>query len=146
MGAAGADGGGRGALARSRPWCPLPHAHTTGRWYVDRRCIHLARFPARLLPQVSRLLAIFSAVGARAIPQACPSTDAMTAVGVVGALELEIRALAGKRLPAHSEQRLSNGLVVAISGVGRDRAYDAGQRLIDAGAIALVSWGSAASL
>lgn len=70
----------------------------------------------------------------------------MTCVGVVGALAPEVRALVGRRLRGGSVQRVPNGLSIAISGIGRERAHEAGKRLIDAGATALVSWGSAAAL
>jgi adenosylhomocysteine nucleosidase len=69
-----------------------------------------------------------------------------TCVGVVGALEPELRALAGRSLRVGSVQRLPDGLLMAVSGIGPKHAYQAGKRLIDAGATALASWGSAAAL
>jgi adenosylhomocysteine nucleosidase len=70
----------------------------------------------------------------------------MACVGVVSALEPEMRTIAGRSLRAGSVQCLSDGLLIAVSGIGPERAYRTGKRLIDEGATALASWGSAAAL
>jgi adenosylhomocysteine nucleosidase len=85
-------------------------------------------------------------VGARAVSQRSAekggviSEDAskrrVTCIGVVAGLEPEIRAL--RKIPDH--------FTIAVSGMGAERAYRAGKRLIAGGASALVSWGSAAAL
>ncbi|MDB5926401.1 MAG: hypothetical protein JWN13_5337, partial [Betaproteobacteria bacterium] len=53
----------------------------------------------------------------------------MTCVGVVSALEPELRALAGRSLRAGSVKRLPDGLLIAVSGIGPERAYRTGKRL-----------------
>ena len=60
----------------------------------------------------------------------------MTRTGVVAALEAEARTL----------RKLPDDFVVTVSGMGPERAYRAAKRLVDSGASALVSWGSAAAL
>jgi adenosylhomocysteine nucleosidase len=70
----------------------------------------------------------------------------MIRIGVVGALQAEIHALAGMAPRGGSVVRLPDGLLIAVSGTGSARAYQTGKRLIDAGATALASWGSAAAL
>lgn len=63
-------------------------------------------------------------------------------IGIVGALEPEIRAFGGRR----PRRACGDAVLRAVSGVGADRAYGAGKRLIESGADALVSWGTAAAL
>ncbi|HEX2830619.1 MAG TPA: hypothetical protein VHP37_30050 [Burkholderiales bacterium] len=60
----------------------------------------------------------------------------MNSIGIVAALEPEVRSL----------RRLPEQFVVAVSGMGPERAYRAAQRLVHCGASALVSWGCAAAL
>jgi adenosylhomocysteine nucleosidase len=66
-------------------------------------------------------------------------------IGIVGALEPEIRAF-GRRRSRRPGGPRGDAVLRAVSGVGAERAYGAGRRLIDAGADALVSWGTAAAL
>lgn len=70
----------------------------------------------------------------------------MKCVGVVAALEREIRAFGIGSPREGALQRLTDELIVTVSGLGAERAYRAGKRLLDAGAAALASWGSAAAL
>ena len=69
----------------------------------------------------------------------------MTRVGVVGALEPEIRAFV-LGSPRRSGKRARRDALIAVCGMGQERAYRAGERLIQQGATALVSWGTAAAL
>jgi adenosylhomocysteine nucleosidase len=66
----------------------------------------------------------------------------LSCIGIVAALEAEMRVFARRR------PRRSDGTPVlrAVSGVGAERAYRAGRRLLEAGATALVSWGTAGAL
>ena len=70
LGAAGAAGGGRGAArmpcaAASNICC----ARSSARRAVERSELHRAGLPARVLSEVSRLLRLFSALGAGGLPQ-----------------------------------------------------------------------------
>lgn len=71
----------------------------------------------------------------------------MNSAGVVAALAAEARAL-GPTLPRRGEAyaRLPGGMLLAVSGIGEAAAAAAAQRLVDAGAAALVSWGMAGGL
>jgi adenosylhomocysteine nucleosidase len=70
----------------------------------------------------------------------------MMCVGVVGALEPEIRAFK----PKSPQKRIGDArevvVLVSVSGAGMERAYRAGKLLVEQGATALVSWGTAAAL
>src|SRR3712207_6280195 len=70
----------------------------------------------------------------------------MTCLGLVAALEPEMRAFAGRRPHTGSVQHLPDGVVACTSGMGADRATEAAKRLVEIGATALVSWGCAAAL
>ena len=75
----------------------------------------------------------------------------MTRLGIVGALQSEIRAFGtGPVIPedlARDRQlRPDRSVLRAVSGTGAERAYRAGKRLIEEGATVLVSWGTAAAL
>ena len=71
----------------------------------------------------------------------------MNSAGVVAALAAEARTL-GPTLPRRGKAyaRLPGGLLLAVSGIGAGAAAAAAQRLVDAGAAALVSWGMAGGL
>lgn len=67
-------------------------------------------------------------------------------VGVVAALPAEARALIG-RTPRPGERiQAGERTLIQLSGVGADRAGEAARSLLNSGARALVSWGSAAGL
>ncbi len=70
----------------------------------------------------------------------------MTAAGVVAALAAEARALGPAQSMAKGLAVLADGNLLAISGMGPKAARSAAERLIDAGATSLVSWGLAGGL
>jgi adenosylhomocysteine nucleosidase len=70
----------------------------------------------------------------------------VTRVGICSALPLELRPLTRARLRFGTCVHLPGGHLATASGVGPERARRAGQRLLDLGATALVSWGSAGAL
>jgi adenosylhomocysteine nucleosidase len=70
----------------------------------------------------------------------------MTRLGVVGALAPEIRAFGVTSRRSRSPEAATRAVIPAICGVGADRAYRAGKRLLEEGATALVSWGTAVAL
>jgi len=65
-------------------------------------------------------------------------------IGIVAALPGEARALA--RLRARGTARLADGSLLALSGLGHERASATARTLVDAGVGRLISWGSAAAL
>jgi len=67
-------------------------------------------------------------------------------IGVIVALKQELATLGDIRLNRDSCADLSENLVVCLSGTGAKRARIAAKKLIDMGADALVSWGTAAGL
>ena len=70
----------------------------------------------------------------------------MNAAGVVAALAAEARALGPAEPQGGGLAMLADGNLVAVSGMGPQAARSAAERLIDAGATALVSWGLAGGL
>jgi adenosylhomocysteine nucleosidase len=70
----------------------------------------------------------------------------LNAAGVVAALAAEARALSPTVSRDAPYTALGDGTLVTVSGIGSSAARIAAQRLIDAGAGALVSWGMAGGL
>lgn len=70
----------------------------------------------------------------------------MNVAGVVAALAAEARALGRAARGGEGYDLLDDGTLIAVSGIGYAAALNAAQRLIDAGATALVSWGMAGAL
>lgn len=70
----------------------------------------------------------------------------MRAAGVVAALAAEARALGRTQPRGEGLAVLADGNLLAVSGMGTQAARSAAQRLIDAGATSLVSWGLAGGL
>jgi adenosylhomocysteine nucleosidase len=70
----------------------------------------------------------------------------LNAAGVVAALAAEARALGPAQPKGRGLAVLADGNLVAVSGMGPAAARSAAERLIDAGATALVSWGLAGGL
>ena len=67
-------------------------------------------------------------------------------LGIVVSLPRELRTLTRQRIPVGSWRAITDSTLVALSGVGGERAYTAGAVLISQGATALLSWGCAAAL
>jgi adenosylhomocysteine nucleosidase len=67
-------------------------------------------------------------------------------LGIVVSLSWELRSLTRKTIPVGSCRPIADNVMVALSGIGAERAYAAGSLLIAEGATALVSWGFAAAL
>ncbi len=70
----------------------------------------------------------------------------MNAAGVVAALAAEARVLGPAQPTGEGLAALADGNLVAVSGMGPTAARSAAQRLIEAGATSLVSWGLAGGL
>ena len=70
----------------------------------------------------------------------------MNAAGVVAALAAEARVLGPSQPKGEGLAVLADGNLLAVSGMGSKAARSAAQRLIDAGATSLVSWGLAGGL
>ena len=66
--------------------------------------------------------------------------------GIAVALAAELRSLTTQVITPGTCTRLPGGALVALSGVGPERARRAALQLLEAGATALVSWGVAAGL
>lgn len=67
-------------------------------------------------------------------------------LGIVAALHDEMRTITRQRLSVGTVAQHSNNTLLALSGIGPERAAVAGSLLIDHGATALLSWGTAAAL
>lgn len=67
-------------------------------------------------------------------------------LGIVVSLPRELRSLTRQRIPVGTWRAIADNTLVALSGVGRERAYTAGAVLISQGVTALLSWGCAAAL
>ncbi|MEO5573260.1 MAG: hypothetical protein ABIR48_02085 [Gammaproteobacteria bacterium] len=66
-------------------------------------------------------------------------------LGIAAAMGAEMRIITGRRVNIGSVARYSNQLL-ALSGIGPQRARAAAKLLLDQGATALLSWGTAAAL
>ena len=67
-------------------------------------------------------------------------------VGIVCALQSEARHLGSATRRSESLQQLADGTLVCVSGMGSEAAARGAQALVEAGAVALVSWGMAGGL
>jgi adenosylhomocysteine nucleosidase len=67
-------------------------------------------------------------------------------IGIVVPMKAEFLALGASRVRPGAIERLSSGVLAALSGVGPERARNTARRLLDEGATALMSWGCAAAL
>jgi nucleoside phosphorylase len=64
----------------------------------------------------------------------------------VVSLSWELKTLTRQSLRVGSCRRISNDTLVALSGMGAERAHAAGELLLSEGATGLLSWGFAAAL
>ncbi|HXV83839.1 MAG TPA: hypothetical protein VEG60_28620 [Candidatus Binatia bacterium] len=67
-------------------------------------------------------------------------------LGIVVSLPWELRSLTDQTIPLGAWRSITKNTLVALSGIGAERAYAAGSVLISEGATALLSWGFAAGL
>jgi adenosylhomocysteine nucleosidase len=67
-------------------------------------------------------------------------------LGIVVSLSRELKSLTRQTIPVGSWKAITDNTLVALSGIGADRAYMAGSVLVSQGATALLSWGCAAAL
>ncbi len=68
-------------------------------------------------------------------------------IGVIAALPLEARCLVGRKLAPGERVELHHSAGwIQLCGIGREKALNAAQSLLDAGATALLSWGIAGGL
>jgi adenosylhomocysteine nucleosidase len=67
-------------------------------------------------------------------------------LGVVVSLPRELKTLTRETIPIGAWKAISANALVALSGIGAERAYAAGSLLVSEGATALLSWGYAAAL
>ena len=70
----------------------------------------------------------------------------MTSLGVVTAITAEARSLTRKAIGYDRSFQLPEGPLIQVSGVGPDKACQAALNLLEKGARALASWGSAGGL
>lgn len=69
----------------------------------------------------------------------------MSKIGIIAAMSSEARLLAGQRIKNAHITQVQNHLIY-VSGMGDEKAEVATRKLIEHGAIALISWGTAGSL
>ena len=67
-------------------------------------------------------------------------------LGIVVALSRELKSLTRQTIAVGEWKAITGNALVALSGIGAERAYAAGSLLISQGATALLSWGYAAAL
>jgi adenosylhomocysteine nucleosidase len=67
-------------------------------------------------------------------------------LGIVVSLSRELKSLTRQTIPVGSWKAITDNTLVALSGIGAERAYTAGSILVSQGATALLSWGCAAAL
>jgi adenosylhomocysteine nucleosidase len=67
-------------------------------------------------------------------------------LGIVVSLPFELKSLTRETIPVGGWRAITDDTVVALSGMGAERAYAAASVLVSQGATALLSWGFAAAL
>ncbi len=67
-------------------------------------------------------------------------------IGIIAALPAEARCLSARPIKPNNLTEVEHGVLLWQCGVGAERAQQAAQLLLDAGAIALLSWGTAGGL
>ncbi|HTG16632.1 MAG TPA: phosphorylase [Blastocatellia bacterium] len=67
-------------------------------------------------------------------------------LGIVVSLSRELKSLTRQTIPVGDWRAITDNTLVALSGIGAERAYAAGALLVSQGATALLSWGCAAAL
>jgi adenosylhomocysteine nucleosidase len=67
-------------------------------------------------------------------------------LGIVVSLSRELKSLTRQTVPVGDWRAITDSALVALSGIGAERAYAAGALLVSQGATALLSWGCAAAL
>jgi adenosylhomocysteine nucleosidase len=67
-------------------------------------------------------------------------------LGIVVSISRELKSLTCQTIPVGSSKAITDNILVALSGIGAERAYTAGSLLVSQGATALLSWGYAAAL
>jgi len=67
-------------------------------------------------------------------------------LGIVVSLPRELKGLTRQPIPVGGWKAITDNTLVALSGMGAERAYSAGVVLVSQGAKALLSWGCAAAL
>lgn len=67
-------------------------------------------------------------------------------LGIVVSLPWELKTLTRQKIPVGTCRPSAENFLLALSGMGADRAYAAASLLTSQGATALLSWGSAAAL
>ena len=67
-------------------------------------------------------------------------------LGIVVSLPWELKSLTRQTIHVGACRRIRDDTLVALSGIGAERAYEAGALLVSRGATALLSWGCAAAL
>jgi adenosylhomocysteine nucleosidase len=67
-------------------------------------------------------------------------------LGIVVSLPWELRSLTSETIPVGTWRAITDNTLVALAGIGAERAHAAGSALVSQGATALLSWGYAAAL
>ena len=67
-------------------------------------------------------------------------------LGIVVSLPRELKSLTRQTIPVGAWKAITDNTLVALSGIGAERAHTAGAVLVSQGAKALLSWGCAAAL
>jgi adenosylhomocysteine nucleosidase len=67
-------------------------------------------------------------------------------LGIIVSLPRELKSLTRHTIPVGGSKAITDNILVALSGMGAERAYTAGSLLIAQGATALLGWGCAAAL
>ncbi len=107
--------------------------------------VYRAGFPPGFLLEVPWLRKILSFMGTGALSQPAEQEIGLSHLGIIVGVPSEARSLA-KYSIINEPVRLREGVTLDVSGVGPRRAGLACRRLLEKGATALLSWGSAGGL
>jgi len=74
------------------------------------------------------------------------ATRPAAVLGIVAALQREIKPITSKFIPLRTPVKIAEQVIIIVSGMGPQQAGAAAQQLMQQGATALLSWGTAAAL
>src|SRR5512143_3977009 len=108
--------------------------------------VYRARVPSGLLLEIPRVREILPFMGPGAVPEPAEQEIGLSHLGIIVAVMAEARTLTKEPIPGGEVTALPGGAMLIVSGMGPTRAARTSRALLEKGATALLSWGSAGGL
>src|SRR5512136_15124 len=108
--------------------------------------VYRTRFPSGFLFEIPRVREILSFMGLGAVSEPAEQEIGLSHLGIVAAVTAEARTLTKEPIPCGELIYLPGGAMLIVSGMGPTRAARTSKALLEKGATALLSWGSAGGL